>query len=159
MKIARASLCLAAALALGGCPSNTHTHLVSAGSQPVWAIALRHGTIVDAPARFIQRLYRVRSGSDIVWQIEWNPDDKRCALNTHDGYDAFPSQLRFGETPACYISSITPRALEEGRAYRLESDDVRYNRSLHQVEEYFTLLNGAVRPITREDYQRATGAE
>lgn len=160
LKIARGGTAAAAALALGGCPSNTSTHLVSLDAPPAWAIEYRHGTIVGSPTTFIQSTYRVRSGDKVVWQIDLAAEDPACDAFAPEPRDKkFPAGLRYGETPSCYRQSVAPRPLEEGHCYRFESDDPRYNHSLHVIGQYFMVEAGRVKPISQKRYRETTGAE
>lgn len=156
MRVVRIGAVIALALALGGCPSNTSTSLVSNLAPPVWNIEIRHGTIVGSPTVFLQHLYRVRSGDEIVWQIELDRNDPACSDMT-PGEGRFPDALHYGQTPTCYRETIGAKVLEVGRGYQLESDDPRYNHSLHFIYFPFVVENGQVRKISEDRYRRLTG--
>lgn len=151
----RIAMALALAFTLWGCPSNTSTHLVGASAPPAWRIELRHGSIRGEPTTFIQAMYRVRSGTDIVWEITRTPQcDAADAAFAPTAAPTSPAQLHYGVTPDCYRQTVAPQPIVDGRAYLLESDDARYNHSLHKVHFPFVVERGLVRAISDGRYRR-----
>lgn len=147
----RIAMAVALALTLWGCPSNTSTHLVGASAPPSWRIDLRHGSIRGEPTTFIQAMYRVRSGAEIVWEIARTP---QCDVADAASAPASPAQLHYGVTPDCYRQTVAPQPIVDGRAYLLESDDARFNHSLHKVHFPFVVERGLVRAISDGRYRR-----
>ncbi len=96
--------------------------------------------------------YRVRSGSDILWQVD-------ASLPCPGGWSD-SIELRYGETPPCFRSVVAARPLVEGRAYVVEGfRNFRQTPAdvLSDVRLIFVLRDGKVDPIDAQLYAASTG--
>jgi hypothetical protein len=148
------------AFLLAGCQQNTYSRLVTSAAPPVWRLEIRHGTISGAEAPFLQERYRVRSADAVVWEVERESHLPECSIvEPAPPAKQFPVTLAYGETPRCYRSTVSAAPLIEGAGYVFESDDPRYNSSLHKLIVHFRIRNGRVEEISEGQYRRLSNPD
>jgi hypothetical protein len=155
----RITLLIPLFLMLSACPAVIKTSLNSVSSQPSWTIRLHHGTIKGVETIFLQKRFVVRSGENIIWQIDAARDRAECdPTRSMDEGLKLPAELRYGQTPLCFREIVAAKPLEEGRAYELFSDD-DYYRGLYAVTEYFIVKAGRIKEISGGRYRKMNGME
>ncbi len=152
MRRRRALAVVLVPLLLWGCPGvPTGITRVNSASTPVFR--MYGGGGINTIQSLAFHRYRVRSGETVVWQI----DRTQTCTGPYGLSDAY--ELRYGEQPPCYVTTIAPVPLDEGRPYVIEGFwDLRGDLDERASAVYFFMTRiGQVQGISAEDYAAQTG--